>query len=147
MLEGLKEISYIEDQRFNIHDDIKLNLNEQTVLIKTTAASKTFYKELPNRIITPPTAQLKCNVKFVDNVLEWKEIYSLPFRAALDTKSREFQYRLLNRCLVTDALLFKVGLASRHVPFVEKWKVPLSTLSHLVITPRIFGLKLLNGRD
>ena len=66
---------------FNIHDEIKLNLNEQT----------------------PPTAQLKFNTKFVDDVLEWKESYSLPFRATLDTKSREFQYKLLNRCLVTKA--------------------------------------------
>ena len=30
----------------------------------------------------------------------------------LDTKSREFQYKLLNRCVVTNAFLFKVGLAS-----------------------------------
>ena len=36
----------------------------------------------------------------------------MPFRATLDTKSREFQYKLLNRCLVTNAVLFKVGLAS-----------------------------------
>ena len=36
----------------------------------------------------------------------------MPFRATLDTKSREFQYKLLNRCLVTNSFLFKVGLAS-----------------------------------
>ena len=86
-------------------------MNEQTILIKT-AASKIVYKEIRNRTITPPTAQLKFNTKFVDDVLEWKEIYSLPFRATLDTKSREFQYKLLNRCLVTNAFLFKVGLES-----------------------------------
>ena len=38
--EGLKE-----EEPFNIYDEIKLNLNEQTVLSKT-AASKTVYKEL-----------------------------------------------------------------------------------------------------
>ena len=107
---GLKEISYLEDGPFNIHDEIKLNLNKQTALIKT-AASRTVYKELRNRIITPPTAQLKFNAKFVDDILEWKEIDSLPFRAVLETKSREFQYKLLNRCLVTNAFLFKVGLS------------------------------------
>ena len=96
---------------FNIHDEIKLNLNEQTIVIKTEA-SKIVYKELRTRTITPPTAQLKFNTKFVDDVLQWKEIYSLPFRATLDTKSHEFQYKLLNRCLVTNAFLFKVGLAS-----------------------------------
>ena len=36
----------------------------------------------------------------------------MPFRATFDTKSREFQYKLLNRCLITNAFLFKVGLAS-----------------------------------
>ena len=70
------------DEPFNIHDEIKLNLNEQTILIKT-AASKTVYKELRNRTITPPTAQLKFNAKFVDDVLEWKEICSLPWLFAL----------------------------------------------------------------
>ena len=58
---GLKTISYIENQPFNIHDEIKLNLNEQTIPIKT-AASKIVYKELLNRTITPPTAQLKFKV-------------------------------------------------------------------------------------
>ena len=109
--EGLKTISYIEDEPFNIHDEIKLNLNEQTILIKTVA-SKIVCKEFWNRTITPPTAQLKFNTKFVDDVLEWKEICSLPFRATLNTKSREFHYKLCNRCQVTNAFLFIVGLAS-----------------------------------
>ena len=103
--------AYLHEGLFESLYEIKLNLNEQTILIKT-AASKIVYKELRNRTITPPTAQLEFNTKFVDDVLEWKEIYSLPFRATLDTQSREFQCKLLNRCLVTNAFLFKVGLAS-----------------------------------
>ena len=58
------------------------------------------------------TLSILLNTKFVDDVLEWKAIYSLPFRATLDTKSREFQNELLNRCLVTNAFLFKVGVVS-----------------------------------
>ena len=46
--EGLKTISHKENEPFNIHDEIKLNLNEQTIPIKT-AASKIVYKELRNR--------------------------------------------------------------------------------------------------
>ena len=104
----------MEDEPFNIHDEIKLSLNKQTVLIKT-AVSKTVYKELRNKIITPPTAQSNFNARFVDDVLEWKEFYSLPFRVTLDTKSREFQYQLLNRCRVTNAFLYKVGVAQSPV--------------------------------
>ena len=38
-----------------------------------------------------------------------KKIYSLPYRVALDTKTFESQYKLLNRCLVTNAFLRKIG--------------------------------------
>ena len=34
----------------------------------------------------------------------------MPFRTSLDTKSREFQYKLLNRCLVTNSFLNKIGI-------------------------------------
>ena len=50
------------------------------------------------------------NARFINDVLEWKEIYALPFRVALDTKLREFQYKLLNRCLVTNILLYKINV-------------------------------------
>ena len=37
-------------------------------------------------------------------------MYTIPFRVALDTKLREFQYKLLNRYLVTNAFLYKIGV-------------------------------------
>lgn len=37
-----------------------------------------------------------------------KKIYILPHRLVLDTKSREFQYKRLNRCLDTNVLLNKI---------------------------------------
>ena len=73
------------------------------------AVSKTIYKEIRDRNITPPTAQLKYNAQFASDELDWKKIYSLPHRVALDTKSHEFQYKLLNRCLATNVLLSKIG--------------------------------------
>lgn len=95
--ESLTTSASIDDEPFNLHNEIRLSFNGQNVLIETVV-SKTVYKELRNRIITPPTAQLNFNTRFVNDVLEWKEIYSLPFRIALDSRSREFQYKLLNRC-------------------------------------------------
>jgi len=41
--------------------------------------------------------------------LEWKETYSLPFKVALDKKSREFQYKVLNKNLATNTFLKKIG--------------------------------------
>ena len=85
--------------------------NGKSVLLETVV-SKTVYNELRNRIITPPTAQLNFNTLFINDDLEWKEIYSLPFRTSLNTKSREFQYKLQNRCLVTNSFLSKIGIVS-----------------------------------
>ena len=74
------------------------------------AYSKIVYKEPRNRIVTPPTAKLKFHAHFFNDTLNWKKIHSLLYRVALDTKTREFQYKLLNRCLVTNTFLCKIGI-------------------------------------
>ena len=107
--ESLNTLAFTADEPFTLHNEIKLNFNGKNALIETVV-SKTRYRELRNRFITPPTAQLNFNTHFVNDVLEWKEIYSLPFRTSLDTKLREFQYKLLNRCLVTNSFLNKIGV-------------------------------------
>lgn len=96
---------------FSLQDHIQLVLKNQRVPIEK-AVSKSVYGELISKLITLPTAQLRYNEFFKDARLEWKKIYSLPFRVALDTKSREFQYRVLNRYLTTNILLEKIGKIS-----------------------------------
>jgi len=94
--------STADDEPFNLRNEIKLSFNNKNVLIEQSF-QRSYIKKLRNRIIIPPTAQLNFNTHFVNDVLEWKEIYSLPSRSSLDTKSREFQYKLHNRCLVTNS--------------------------------------------
>ena len=91
------------DTPFNLRYEIMLSLNGQLLLEK--AYSKIVYEELRDRMVTPPTAQLNFNAYFVYDTLEFKKIYNLPYRVILDTKTRESQYKLLNRCLVTNAFL------------------------------------------
>ena len=57
-----------------------------------------------------PTAQSRFNEMFPDTELVWNKIYSLPFQVALDTKTRDFQYKILNRILFTNAKLSKFKL-------------------------------------
>ena len=57
------------------------------------------YNEFKRKKQTVPSAQKKIKLKYPDLSLEWKEIYSLPFTVAYDTKIREFQYKLLNNIL------------------------------------------------
>ena len=53
--ESLKTCISTGDTLFNLRDDIKLRLSGQIVLHEK-AYSKIVYKELGNRIVTPPTA-------------------------------------------------------------------------------------------
>ena len=102
--------------------------------------SKIVYKELRNRIITPPTAKPKFNAHFVNDTLNWKKISGLPYRVALlDTKTREFQYKLLNRCLVTNTLVL---YHLQRAPYVVNQMNPSNIFSCLVILLRISGLRL-----
>ena len=105
----LKTCNHSVIEPFNLQNQVQLHLNGQNVLLGK-AESKLIYKEIRNRSITPPTAQLKYNAQFASDELDWKKIYSLPHRVALDAKSREFQYKLLNRCLATNVLLSKIGI-------------------------------------
>ena len=107
----LKTCQHITAEPFNLQDQIQLHLNRQNGQI-SKAVSKIIYKELHDRIIAPPTAQFKYNDLFENDVLDWKQIYSLLHRVALDAKLRKFQYKLLNRCLATNVFLCKVGILS-----------------------------------
>ena len=49
--------------------------------------------------------------KYSDMVINWKKVYSLPFRTTLDSKLREFQYKILNNIVFTNDKLFSFGLS------------------------------------
>ena len=106
--QSLKMNGYVNKRPFVFHDQIQLVINNQNVLIDK-AQSKSIYGELISGLVTPPTAQLRYNERFDNVCLEWEQIYSLPFKVALDTKLREFQYKVLNRYLVTNTFLKKIG--------------------------------------
>ena len=128
---GLKTCQYITAEPFNLQDRIQIHLNGQNVPI-SKAVLKIIYKELRDRIITPPTAQFKYNDLFKNDVLDWKQIYSLPHRVALDTKLHEFQYKLLNRCLASNAFLCKIGILSS--PACSLCGEADESLEHLFVT-------------
>ena len=79
---------------FILDDQIHLVLNNHKISIDKVI-SKGVYEELISQFVTPPMAQLRYNENFNTVCLDWKEIYSLPFKVSLDTKSREFQYKNL----------------------------------------------------
>ena len=73
-------------------------------------SSKKIYNLLISKISKPPTAKKKLENQYASETssLDWETIYTLPFKCALDTKSREFQYKILNQILPLNTFLFKI---------------------------------------
>ena len=104
----LKISGYLNKNPSVIQDQIQLVRNNQEASI-TEASFKKVYSEIVSGIATPPTAHSKFNESFSGVCLDWKKIHSLHFLVALDAKSREFQYKIINRYLVTNTFLKKIG--------------------------------------
>ena len=115
---------------FFLHDQIKLYLKNQAVQIESVL-SKNVYSEIRAGYETRPTAQARFEEQFPDIRLDWHDIYKLPFNVLIDTKSREFQYRILNRYLTTNSFLHKIGLANS--PSCTFCKQESESLEHLLI--------------
>ena len=85
---------------------MKLRFKSQAVQIDK-ASSKNIYSEIRSRYETNPTAQARFEEKYSDAGLDWHDIYKLPFSVLIDTKSREFQYKIFNRYLTTNSFHHK----------------------------------------
>jgi len=70
--------------------------------------SKLLYEMFSTQISSEPMTRKKYNKVFNTETfqLDWERVYSLPFQITLDTKSREFQYKVLHRiCYTVDRTL------------------------------------------
>jgi len=90
--------------------------------------SKMVYNEFRSHKQTPPTAKAKLMSRYPDLSIEWKRLYSLAFEITLDTKLREFQYKLLNLIIFTNKKLyqFKMVELPPYAPFVTRRRNPWS---------------------
>ena len=86
----------------------QLHLNDHDICLDKAIAEK-IYKEVRSKIEIITTAQLKYAGKY-NYQLDWREIYCIPFRVTVDSRSREFQFKVLHRYLATNKFLHKIGL-------------------------------------
>ena len=66
---------------------------------------------------------------FESSTIDWKYIYLLPRKTAINTKHRSFQYKILNNVLYPNKLLFKFGKVQS--PLRSFWKSAEETIIHL----------------
>ena len=82
----------------------------------TQLTSKCIYMHIVNKIATVPTAQrwFEHNLKSEQNQdsydFDWNKIYMLPRKSTTDSRTRVFQYRLLNNVLYFSDQLYKMKL-------------------------------------
>ena len=70
-----------------------------------------------------------------------KKIYSLPYRAALDTKTHEFKCKLINRCLVTNTFLCRIGIITS--PACSLCGESDESLEHLFLSCQVLGSEVI----
>ena len=94
----------------HIWDDVFLYSSNDALLL-SELSSKKIYNILVSKISISPSAKKKFEDSYAstEQALDWKRIYSNAFKCAIDTKTREFQYKILNRILPLNDFLFKIG--------------------------------------
>ena len=112
-----------------ISDTIYLNLDNSEISL-SKVSSKLLYKVFKNRKQVPPTAQKKFEEKFPYFSFNWNDIYSLPFIVTIETKIREFQYKILNNIVFTNEKMFKFKMTDS--PLCSFCKREVESLEHLL---------------
>ena len=76
---------------------IKTDTDNLTLI--SDVSSRQIYQFFLDRRQISPTAKEKLQDKYSDAIVDWEKIYTLAFSVTLESKLREFQYKILN-CIV-----------------------------------------------
>ena len=108
--------------------------------------TKSIYSTLVKRIQISPTAQSKFNSVYnISGTIDWKNIYLLPGRVTLDTRTRVFYYKILNRILYTNKILYKMNLVPSPVcTFCGDHEEPIEHLLISCTCTRNFWLSVIS---
>ena len=75
------------------------------------ASSKHIYQSFLAKKQTTPSAKEKLSTKYHHLTIDWKRVYLLSFCTTLETKLREFQFKILNRITFMNEKLFHFDMA------------------------------------
>ena len=99
------------------------------------ASSKHIYRSFLANEQTTPTAKEKLSVKYHHLTIDWKRVYLLSFRTTLETKLREFQFKILNRIVFTNEKRFRFDMAeSDKCAFCQ---TEVKSIEHLLFSCKI----------
>ena len=125
--------SFIEE----IPNDPKIELGHGNLIPILDISSKQIYEIVLGKKQIPPTAKRKLTDKYPDINVEWGKVYSLPFRSTLESKTREFQYKILNCIVYTNEKNYRFGIvASPSCTFCQE---TAESIEHLLFSCKIFS--------
>ena len=81
-------------------------------------SSKQIYRQFLAKKQGLPTAQKKLSDKYPHSAIDWEKVYSLSFRSSMESKLREFQYKILNCIVFTNEKLFRFGIMQSPLLYV-----------------------------
>ena len=89
---------------------------------------------------TTPTAKDReeLSAKYHHLTIDWKRVYLLSFRTTLETKLREFQFKILNRIVFTNEKRFRFGMAEPDKCVCRQTEV--ESIEHLLFSCKIFSV-------
>ena len=101
------------------------------VIDLANVSSKLVYNEFRSLKQSPATAaKAKILNKYPDLAVDWKKLYSLAFETTLDTKLREFQYKILNLIIFTNEKLHRFKMIDS--PLCAFCNAEVESLEHLL---------------
>ena len=104
-------------------------LKDSTLPFDSITSSKLYWKLIAT-IQVYPSARHKFSTLFEDSGdLNWEVIYQIPHVVTFDTKTRVFQYKLLNRIICTNKSFYKMKMIDS--PFCTFCKILDESLEHL----------------
>jgi hypothetical protein len=113
----------------NIKLSYTLYLKDGTLPLDSITSSKLYWK-LIEIIQVYPSARHKFSTLFQNSGdLNWEVIYQIPHVVTLDTKTRVFQYKLLNRIIYTNKSLYNMKMIDS--PLCTFCKITDESLEHL----------------
>ena len=95
--------------RPELRNKVHLKIDDADVDL-SSVKPKSLYNAFKMAKQTPPSAQKRFQDQFPDVQFDWNEIYSLSLKVSLETKIKEFQYKVLNNIVFTNEKLFKIKM-------------------------------------
>ena len=119
-------------------------MHENDIIPHENVQSKSLYNKFVSKVGTKPTAKKKYEESFntEESQLDWKKNYLTPIRVTLSTKLREFQYKILNRILYTNDMLFKFKNIIRKSPLCYFCENDIETIEHFSSARKVYFFEM-----